>query len=179
LISVQNSPVTRPPVNRTAPISVIRAVSGDQPVVSRSTTTKSVSAIRCVPQASSALQACEPSALATGHRSAGPACAAGLRDVRPRHRDVRPRHRDVWLGHRDVRPRHRDVRPRHRDVWLGHRDVRPRHRDVWLGHRDARVRWREAPPSRVVSLRQIFTVPTVGLGTDTLRQARRNVSAPS
>jgi hypothetical protein len=172
LISVQNSPVTRPPVNRTAPISVIRAVSGDQPVVSRSTTTKSVSAIRCVPQASSALRACEPSALATGHRSAGPAGAARLRDVRPRHRDVRPRHRDVRLGHRDVWLGHRDVR-------LGHRDVRLGHRDVWLGHRDARVRWREAPPSRVVNLRQIFTVPTVGLGTDTLCQARRNVSAPS
>ena len=43
--SVQNSPVTRPARSLTAPISVIRASAGDQPVVSTSTTANSICVI--------------------------------------------------------------------------------------------------------------------------------------
>ena len=43
LTSEANSPRRRPPRTRTAPISVIAAAPGDQPVVSRSTTANSSS----------------------------------------------------------------------------------------------------------------------------------------
>jgi hypothetical protein len=46
-----NSPCRRPPRTRTAPISVIAAASGDQPVVSRSTTANSSSASGTPPYA--------------------------------------------------------------------------------------------------------------------------------
>ena len=41
LTSEKNSPVTRRPLSRTAPISMIVAVAGRKPVVSTSTTTAS------------------------------------------------------------------------------------------------------------------------------------------
>jgi hypothetical protein len=47
------------------------------------------------------------------------------------------------------------------------------------GLRGARPGQREARRSRAVSLRQIFTLTTLGPGTDTLGKARRNVSTAS
>ena len=76
--SVENSPSTRPARIRTAPISVIRASSGDQPVVSTSTTTYS-SRVRGV--AGHGATACHTGGAGTPGVQAGPHEGAASRSV--------------------------------------------------------------------------------------------------
>ena len=76
--SVENSPRTRPSRTRTAPISVIRASCGDQPVVSTSTTTYS-SRVKLL--AGQGAIACHTGGAGTPGVQAGPQAGAASRSV--------------------------------------------------------------------------------------------------